>query len=77
MGIPFGFGLKITLAIGVDVSAYKVNENICERMFVQTWVRGQHSMPPTQDWIPRDRNKVSSKCPAFFKSKLELEAVLR
>ena len=77
MGIPFGFGLKITLAIGLDVSAYEVNESICEKMFVQTWMRGQHSMSLAQDRIPRDRNKVSSKCPALFKSKLDLEAVLR
>ena len=57
--------------------AYWINDIIHEKMFVQTWVRGQHSMSLTQDWIPCDRNKVSSKCPALFKSKLDLKAVLR
>ena len=57
--------------------AYWINEIIHEKMFVQTLVRGQHSMSLTQDWIPCDRNKVSSKCPALFKSKLDLKAVLR
>lgn len=34
-------------------------------------------MSLTQDWIPCDRNKVSSKCQALFKSKSDLKAVLR
>ena len=39
--------------------AYWINEIIHEKMFVQTWVRGQHSMSLTQDWIDPLRQKQS------------------
>lgn len=71
--LVFGQG---SASINANATVLRDSQCLLE-MFVQTWVRGQHSMSLTQDWIPCDRNKVSGKCPALFKSKSDLKAVLR